>query len=119
MAKIGDTGNQLLFEMRTADKAVAERLRRLTTPTMPESFSGHQLNNMKAKSKPNTRLAGASDERDAVLAYIRRRIRQCEKFKHVYPESVTELIKPELERIEKWLLGRAKRYGKAKGGLGK
>lgn len=67
---------------------------------------------MKTKSKPNTRLAGASDERDAVLAYVRRQ-------KDDLVDRGYLGIADELAKIEKWLLGRAKRYNKAKGGLGK
>lgn len=55
-------------------------------------------------------MAGASDERDAVLAYVRRIHSNCIMG---HPEYVVT------ERIIRWLLGRAKRYNKAKGGLGK
>lgn len=65
---------------------------------------------MKTKSTPNTRLAGASDERDAVLAHVRRL-----QLTWISGDAHWMLC----ERIIKWLLGRAKRYGKAKGGLGK
>lgn len=62
------------------------------------------------RSVKPTYSEGANDERDAVLAYIRRRLR-CH-----HPHECAPV---ELQRIEKWLLGRAKRYNKAKGGLGK
>lgn len=69
---------------------------------------------MKTKSKPNPKSynEGANDERDAVLAHVRRR-------KHKMEDSGYHGIACEFGLVEKWLLGRAKRYNKAKGGLGR
>lgn len=62
---------------------------------------------MKTKPKP-TYNEGANDERDAILAHIRR----------LHSHFGTEEWRVK-ERLIKWLLGRAKRYNAAKGGLGK
>lgn len=66
------------------------------------------------KKRRQTYNEGASDERDAALARIRRRIEHFSQFAPLYNE-----ITIELQRTETWLLARAKRYGKRKGGLGR
>lgn len=79
--------------------------RHFTDPNLPDTFG-----NMKTKS--TTYNEGGNDERNCVLAYIRRR-------KKGYYDKSFPGIAEELGKIEQWLLGRAKRYNKAKGGLGK
>lgn len=66
------------------------------------------------KTHTQTYNEGANDERDAVLARLRRRVNHFYAFRPLYAE-----VEVELSRNVAWLLARAKRYGKRKGGLGR
>lgn len=59
--------------------------------------------------RAKTYAAGANDERTAILAKVRRMIRQ----------AVLVQTREDLEMLAKWIGKRDERYNKRKGGLGK
>jgi len=64
-----------------------------------------------------TELSGASDERDALRARLRRRLRQLESSPS--PGPITQALIAELREHLDWLAARAARYRAKAGGLGR
>lgn len=58
---------------------------------------------------------GAQDERDAVKAYLDRRIKSLLSGTHYNPNDRIE----ECQETLRWLAGRTKRFNRAPGGLGR